>query len=181
MTSETDDIDRADEARRYIIAKRRLQGRTYQDIAGELDLPVSLIRREAKPALESLCETSLAEASQQRCIEAARIDAAQAAIWPSVEAGSLDAVDRFVKLSTRRCALLGLDAPTKHEVSGEVRYVLQNIKDRLTMAMAEVCTEEQIGRVLILLDAPREIEATPVAFDVRSMVEMDEPEKEQEP
>lgn len=177
MSDELEEMDSADEVRRHIIASRRIQGRTYRAIADELGVPISLVRREAGPALDAICETALAEAIQARHIEAARLDAAQASIWKLVEGGDLDSIDRFLKISARRCQLLGLDAPQKHEVSGEVKHVVQTIKDRLVMAAAEILTPDQIEMLLIRLDNPRELDVQPVAFDVTRMVEMEKKEQ----
>lgn len=55
---------------------------------------------------------------KDRALSVARLDKATKGIWDQVESGEVDAVDRLVKLEARRAKLLGLDAPTKSELSG---------------------------------------------------------------
>ena len=66
---------------------------------------------------ESL-ERRIETADHLRQRESERLDRAQLAIWPALQRGDLGAVEKFVRLSARRAALLGLDLPTKTELTG---------------------------------------------------------------
>ena len=48
-------------------------------------------------------------------IEVIRLDSSLSAIWSDVLNGHLGAIDRFLKISSRRADLLGLDAPAKSD------------------------------------------------------------------
>jgi hypothetical protein len=43
-------------------------------------------------------------------LECDRLDALHLVLWPKAIKGDLDAIDRLIKLSARRCKMLGLDA-----------------------------------------------------------------------
>ena len=65
-------------------------------------------------------------------LELERLDRMWGALWPAVRNGHLGAIDRGLKVMARRAALLGLDAPSKQEVTGAeggdlIRIVLGGI------------------------------------------------------
>lgn len=102
----------ADARRREAVALR-MTGQTYAEIGAALGvsrpqafrLVTAEIARWAAEARETI--------DALRALESDRLDASQAAIWPGVLKGELDAIDRFLRISARRCALLGLDRPVK--------------------------------------------------------------------
>ena len=57
--------------------------------------------------------------------EVAGLNAAQAAMWPKVLRGDTIAIERYVRLSERRCKLLGLDAPVQSEIKAEVAVTVE--------------------------------------------------------
>lgn len=98
----------------------RRKGRTYEEIAAELGYTnggaaYKAVARAMAAALDHAKE----DADHLRQLEADRLDAAQAALWPAVLRGRLGAIDVFTKLSARRARLLGLDAPAKREITGK--------------------------------------------------------------
>lgn len=88
----------------------RKQGQTYRDIGAALGIDHSTAVRDVQLALTELNGQLTAEAQSLRAMEAARLDALQAAIWPQAEAGNLRAIDRVIAIMERRARLLGLDA-----------------------------------------------------------------------
>ena len=50
-------------------------------------------------------------------LEVERLDAMLLALWPRASAGNEGAIDRVLKIGERRSRLLGLDAPTKVDVT----------------------------------------------------------------
>lgn len=60
-----------------------------------------------------------------RKVENARLDRAQAAIWPRVLEGDEKAIATFLNISTRRAKLNGLDAATKIDMSVSVRNEME--------------------------------------------------------
>lgn len=92
----------------------RLAGATYRDIAEALDIAVSTAHADVAHALADIPR---AEADALRALECRRLDALQAACWGPALDGDLAAVDRVLRIIDRRARLLGLDAPTRLDVS----------------------------------------------------------------
>jgi hypothetical protein len=95
----------------------RLSGATYKDIArhfgwiGKNGLP---LQGTAYNACQREMRRLVTEPAEQlRAVEELRINRAMLAIWTRVTNGDLGAIDRFIRLSERRCRLLGLDMPVK--------------------------------------------------------------------
>jgi hypothetical protein len=65
-------------------------------------------------------DVALAEATHDlevwRGLELARLDRLQVAVWDDAMDGNVRAVDTALRIIDRRCKLLGLDAPQRHEV-----------------------------------------------------------------
>ena len=57
-------------------------------------------------------------------LELERLDALYKSMYPQALKGNLGAVDRCLKISERRARLLGLDAPVKSDISGDLRVVV---------------------------------------------------------
>ena len=91
----------------------RLTGMTFDAIGAQLGCSAPHAYRLVIAEMESMAAESHEKTAALRELEAARLDAVQEAIWQQVKKGDLDAVDRLVRVSARRSALLGLDRPTK--------------------------------------------------------------------
>lgn len=89
----------------------RLEGKTLAEIAEALGY--SGPSGAAKALSAALSAVIAGPVEELRAVENARYDVALAGLWPEVKDGDVDSVNAFVKLSARRCKLLGLDAPTK--------------------------------------------------------------------
>ena len=72
-----------------------------------------------------------------RAIELARYDRAQAALWPKVMKGDLAAIDTFIRLSARRCRVLGLDSAQELKVITMDMLDAELIKLREEVALAQ--------------------------------------------
>ena len=99
--------------RRREAIKLRLAGMTFDEIGARLTCSAPYAYRMVSAELERMAAEAHENTAALRELEAARLDAVQEAIWAKAAAGDLDAVDRFVRISARRAALLGLDRPTK--------------------------------------------------------------------
>lgn len=97
----------------------RREGRSQRDIAGELRCAQSTVHDLLTEALAHWRETEAKDTDQLVALEVDRLDHLLQAVWPDALAGKLGAVDRCLAISKRRCELLGLDAPSKHEVTGK--------------------------------------------------------------
>lgn len=106
------------EERREKALHLRRNGWSIREIARTLGCSPTLVHRDLTEVLERTMESADEYARQERELSLARIDAALKAMETKLERGDLDAVDRLVKLETRRARLLGLDAPTRTELTG---------------------------------------------------------------
>jgi len=103
--------------RRTKAVAMRLAGVDYDTIAQRLGYAS---RGAAYTDIDRALQTRLTEQRQGADVlrqqELARLDRLQAAAWTSAAAGDLKAVETVLKVIDRRCKLLGLDAPQRHEV-----------------------------------------------------------------
>lgn len=101
----------------------RMRGYTYPQIAKELGVSLGAAFRSVERGLARLRAENTEQAHQLREIESARLDIAMVQAMRILENSRkpdqrLRAIDRVVKLIDRRARLWGLDAPTKHELTG---------------------------------------------------------------
>lgn len=93
----------------------RKAGVSYQRIADTLGYKSA---SGAHKAVQTALKKTLQEpADDLRKLELERLDSAAAAIYPSVKQGQYGAIDRWIKIMERRAKLLGLDAPTKADIT----------------------------------------------------------------
>jgi len=81
--------------------------------------------RAVKAALK---KTLQEPAEELRTLEIERLDAMLAAIWGSVKQGQYGAQDRALKIMERRAKLLGLDAPTKQDITSGGEKIVISVK-----------------------------------------------------
>lgn len=139
-------------ARRIEALNMRITGHSIEEIAKKFGISTS---RASAIILEMLDTAENLAVSQYREIENARLDVAQAAIWPKVKKGNLGAVDSFIRLSARRARMNGLDAPQRVDISGNVRLEMERALDELT----RVLKEADIVDAEVVEDEPLAIEA----------------------
>ena len=97
----------------------RQMGLSYRDIAAKLGLAdpscaYQCVKR-AMTKLEAVCGE---EATEMRRLELERLDMMLPRVLSRAIGGDDSAIDRVLKIQARRAALMGLDAPTKGEISG---------------------------------------------------------------
>jgi hypothetical protein len=103
-------------ARQLQALELRKAGATYQAIAEQLGYAHA---KGAYKAVASALKLTLREpADGLRELEVARLDAMLLALWRRVQSGDEKAVDRALRIMERRARLLGLDAPSRGELSG---------------------------------------------------------------
>jgi hypothetical protein len=116
------------------IAERRIRalelrkaGSSYRQIGRLLGIDVHTAHADVGAELAALRETTLTQATELRALELSRLDAMHAGLWSQMEDGSPTAVSAGVRVSERRCRLLGLDAPiaSKTEVTGSLSLAAQ--------------------------------------------------------
>ena len=116
--------------RRLIALELRKAGATYQKIAEHLGVPLTTAAYYVTSAMRAL----VAEPARElRDLEVARLDDMLLSVWPQVRQGNLGAIDRVLRIMERRAKLLGLDAPTRVNVTDWRTQALEDIRaGRLT-------------------------------------------------
>lgn len=116
----------------------RAEGCTYRAIAQRLGYKDP---SGAQRAVERALQATLQEASDQlRILELERLDNLHGAIWGRAMKGEGPAVDRVLKIMERRAKLLGLDAPSRQEITGKGGAPVQVTAE--TWNLAELSDEE---------------------------------------
>lgn len=87
----------------------RIAGLTFDAIAAELGIRKPSAHKLVTTALEAHARTIAEHAEELRALEAKRLDAAAAAIWPRVQQGDPRAQDTWLRNRARYAALQGLD------------------------------------------------------------------------
>jgi uncharacterized protein YfiM (DUF2279 family) len=104
-------------ARRARALELRAAGLSLREIVRATGSSLTTVHRDIEQALAQWGQPA---ADSLRELEGSRLDQAQSAIWSHVLEGDLDAINSFLKISTRRAALFGLDASTRIELVGGV-------------------------------------------------------------
>lgn len=128
----------------------RQAGFTLSDIAERVGYTH---RSAASKAISRSVERRVAEeVDRLRDLEASRLDIAQLGIWPRVLKGDMQAIREFLHISAARRKLLGLDMPSKREVTfrDEIHATCEKIAAELEMAPEEVLAE--VDRILAKRD-----------------------------
>lgn len=115
-------------ARRVEAINLRLYGLTWAEIGARLDISEDgardLVLRTLERA-ENVAVDSLRELENQR------LDRAQLAIWTKVLQGDLKAIDAFLRISSARRQMNGLNAPQKVEVNMQIRHEMERALNEL--------------------------------------------------
>ena len=107
------------ERRRQAVDLRR-KGLTFAAIGKEMGISLQAAHELVKKSLEDF-RTDTAEAVEDhRRLELARLERIVEIVWPQVEEGRGDAVDRVLKVAQRKAALLGLDLKTPEAVNNHL-------------------------------------------------------------
>jgi hypothetical protein len=109
--------------RRVEALRLRRSGLSYQAIADVLGY--SSRANAFRLVSQALHEVVEAEVGELRQLEAERLDALHAAVWPKAIRGHLPSIDRVLAIMKRRARLLGLDAP-RRSVVVEADVLVQN-------------------------------------------------------
>jgi len=111
--------------RTEIAAERRVQslelrkrGLSYRAIGRELGISEAQAHRDVHKVLDEFAALERESGEKIRRIELMRLDAMVKGLWDGIERGDPSSVTSALRVSERRARLLGLDAPTKSEVTG---------------------------------------------------------------
>jgi DNA-binding CsgD family transcriptional regulator len=152
---------RADVAeRRAQILAWRIEQVPYSEIARRLKIPVPTAKSHYQRALQQLQADQAAVANTARALELAKLDLAEQAVWRVLrkrhvtvsngkliyldgapledDAPVLNAVDRLVRIAQRRATLLGMDTPTRVEVSDATDQAIRALAAELAAGMGDM-------------------------------------------
>ncbi len=99
--------------KRSLACRLRIAGLTYDQIAKELKLKSRSSARDLVVA--AIKEHTREPAEEVRDREIERLDELLRGMWAKAKSGSVQHVDRVIKIMERRARYLGLDAPEKFE------------------------------------------------------------------
>lgn len=93
----------------------------------------STVCDDLNAALKDLIAETLEETQAARAMELDRLDGMYSAIYAGISRGDMHAIDRALKISQRRAALLGLDQTSPQNIN----LNLNNLSDEELKAVAE--------------------------------------------
>lgn len=123
--------------RRESAFKLHLSGWNYRDIAAHLGCSIGTVSSDVNGTLDGMIDDSGERVRRARAMSLARLDKATKGIWPGVENGDYDAVDRLVKIENRRAKLEGTDRAEKTDAFVHVASVGLEEIDKLRRAAEE--------------------------------------------
>lgn len=102
----------------------RLAGATFDDIARQLGMAsTSAARKCYLRALNR--QTPAGDREEARRLEGARLDRLGVPYWQRALNGDLEAAEFLLRLSARRCRIMGLDAPIDLNVNALMRLIAE--------------------------------------------------------
>jgi hypothetical protein len=84
-------------------------------MADALDVSPATIADDVQHVREQWRERYAEDFAAHASIELAKLDRAEAVLWPQIDDGKLAAIETWVKVARRRAQLLGLDRPERFE------------------------------------------------------------------
>lgn len=113
------------ENRRYAWELRKA-GHTIRDIAKVMNLGKTTIERYIK-AIMAEHKIDAATVLEYKMLQNSKLDDALNEVWRKAKKGSLEDIDRMLKIEERRSKLLGLDAPVQSEQIGKPQIIIQAV------------------------------------------------------
>jgi DNA-binding CsgD family transcriptional regulator len=97
----------------------RKSGASFRVIGQQLSISHETARTYVHEALRDLADKQMELAAEYRQLELERLDRLMLAVWGNATKGDVGSINAALKISDRRAKLLGLDAPTKQELTGK--------------------------------------------------------------
>lgn len=110
--------------RRALACEMRKAGASLQTIADHLGIRVPSVHAHITKAIAQLNAKAETDIEQHREFILRRLDDMTLGIWDKARTGNLKCIDRVVKMDARRAKLLGLDAPTKTDLTSDGKPLL---------------------------------------------------------
>ena len=106
--------------RRLKAIELRMEGKTYSKIAEEIGVSKRQAYLDVKRAIKEAQDKYTEDGKTYITMDLRRMDKMLAALWEGAKAGDTASVDRVLKIMERKHKLLGLDAPQKKQLTGEL-------------------------------------------------------------
>ena len=107
--------------RRVVFWEQYKEGKSFRQIAQEHDVSSSTVSSDIRAFVRELKDEGLRHVEEYRIVHQERIAVAINAIWHRVLEGKTDAINTLIRLLERESRLLGLDAPTKVDITAKIR------------------------------------------------------------
>ena len=107
--------------RRVVFWELYKQGMPFRQIAAENDVSPQTVSSDIRIFVQQLKEEGLRHVEEYTIVQQERLAEAIKAIWPNVIAGRIDAINTLIRLLERESRLLGLDAPTKVDITAKIK------------------------------------------------------------
>lgn len=113
------------EERRTRVAEMLLARISEREMARKLRVSLGTISHDVAAVRAEWLAHRTTNVEQIASEDLARLERAEAAIWTQIEGGKLLAIDRLLAIMERRAKLLGLDAPSKVDITHRVRELAE--------------------------------------------------------
>lgn len=101
------------------------KGLSYRRIAEKYGVSHQQVANAIRAYLKDLRIIGLQSVIEYRQVQIERIQTAYNALWPNILRGKVDAINTMIRLMEREAKLLGLDAPTKVDITARVRQAAE--------------------------------------------------------
>lgn len=113
--------------RRRRALELRMAGSSFADIGAALEISKQAAHQLVTAALRDIEAKTVETTDELRRLELERLDKMLIKVWQQVAQGNLGAVDRALRIMERRSRLLGLDAPTKTDITSGNAPLVYNV------------------------------------------------------
>ena len=111
-------VSEASAERRVKAFELRKAGVSYRGIGRALGISEAQAHRDVHFTLDALAKEEFESAVQVRELELERLDEMLRALWVAIRRGDPQSISTGLRVSERRARLLGLDAPSRQQLSG---------------------------------------------------------------
>lgn len=117
----------------------RLTGKSYQEIGDELGVSYVTAYNDCKKLLARYEDQLKPNVEHVRRMERNRLDKMLSSIWPRVEAGDDNAIDKALKIMERRAKIQGLDMPARVQLGDDPKTpFLKESQETLTVLLKKL-------------------------------------------
>ena len=133
--------------RRRQAVELRIEGHTFEVIGRIMGINRSNAYRLVKSELDQINKETRESAEGLRALEAMRLDSLHRAMWDKAIDGNFQAVDRVLKIMSRRAKLLGLDKPAQERVVAAIKPDDGILDDEMSEKLMEIIASAEFQRL----------------------------------